>query len=82
MKKKLTKKAEKLLWDSFSWKGKAPAFSGISTDHGTAPLWGQLVLAGLVRQTGGGLGHYFNYELTPEGNAFLTAMTDKQSTLG
>ena len=70
---KITKKAEALLRQSFTFKDpNRAAFSATDTDTGSLPLWGQLVLAGLVTDNGRApLGPRFSYRITDAGRAFI-----------
>lgn len=64
---KPTIKAMRLLIDQFA------IGSGVHTDEGTVPLWGQLVIAGYVKHLAPmGCGHSFEYEITPEGKQART----------
>lgn len=64
---KITKRAIDLLRREF---GRGAA--AVDTCAGTMPLWGQLVLAGYVRQMmPSPLGHPFSYEITEAGQAAL-----------
>jgi hypothetical protein len=66
-------RAEKLLIVVFTRNGK-PCASAVHTSQGTMPLWGQLVLAGYVKEIPR-LFHEFNYELTEKGQEFLANFT-------
>jgi hypothetical protein len=68
---KVTRSAQNLLAAQFTYNGQVSA-SAVHTCEGTLPLWGQLVLAGLVEPYDESpLGHPFSYRLTDAGRAYL-----------
>lgn len=79
---KPNKKATQLLNESFTRNGQISC-SGIHTDIGTLPLWGQLVRCGLVQHMSGTLlGHNFSFELTDSGREFLEGSLSQNETIG
>lgn len=77
---KPTKKAIELLKSHFLRQGKVYG-NAVDTCEGTAPLWGQLHLSGLVVNRGSGvLGHPFCIELTKDGQFVLESLPDSART--
>jgi hypothetical protein len=66
---KITKRADALLRDSFTRNGEVFC-SAIHTSSGSMPLWGQLVIAGVVKEIPPCL-HPFNYEITDAGRDYV-----------
>jgi hypothetical protein len=65
-----SKRAFALLVSEFTRDGKKAAYSATHTSQGTLPLWGQLVLAGLVVPTTK-IFHQFAYQITKKGEEFI-----------
>lgn len=54
--------------------------SGVHTDEGTYPLWGQLSIAGYVKPLPKlGFGHPFEYEITPAGRDALNTFKEQSN---